>query len=341
MSWTKRQRLEAIINGEPADRPPIVAYRHFPGREHRAEDLAAAMVEFQRQYDWDFMKINPRAVYYHQVWGNEYDFSRYNDVMPFCTHQAINSVDDLGQIEERPGDYGTLGEQLNAVRMIRRELGEEVPLMQTIFTPIGVLLNLCGARSLGRYREAPREQSPIVKLFLADRDGVHRALKAIANTLAQYAAATIQAGADGVFYAALGMAREGYLTLAEWEEYVRPYDLIVLEALKSVPTILHTCGIRGNPQRFLDYPVSILHWAESAPGNPSIADSVHWIGNKAVMGGVDERLFGTGAAQEIALQAAKAIEQHRGRPFVLAPECSVSVKTLDEEFRAFRAVATG
>lgn len=335
-SWTKRQRMEAILHGEPADRPPVSAWRHFIDQEQRPEDLAAAMVGFQRTYDWDFMKINPRAVYYHEAWGNQYDYSRYNDVVPTCVRHAVHSAADLAPIQELPGDQGPFAEQLTAVRMIRAELGDEVPLLQTIFSPLAVLLNLCGARSVGRYRESPRESSPLIQLLQEDREGAHRALRAIANTLASYAAATLKAGADGAFYASLGMAREGYLTLEEWQEFARPYDLIVLEALETAPTILHTCGIYGNPQRFADYPVKILHWAESAPGNPSIAESSAWLGGKAVLGGVDERPFGTGAADQIAAMAAEAVKAHRNRPFVLGPECSVSPKTLDEEFRALR-----
>lgn len=335
-AWTKRQRFEAVVNGEPADRPPVSAWRHFPGKEHRPEDLAEVMIAFQRTYDWDFMKINPRAVYYHEAWGNEYDYNSYHDVVPARIRHVIRSAADLKKIQELPGDEGPFGEQLAAVRMIRQVVGDELPLMQTVFTPIGVLLNLCGGRSLGRYREAPREESPLIRLMHEAPEAVHRALKVIAATLARYVAATLEAGADGLFYAALGMAREGYMTRAEWEEFARPYDLMVLEAAAGAPVILHTCGIYGNPQRFVDYPIHILHWAESAPGNPSIADSARWIGRKAVMGGVDERLFGTGAADRIAEQARRSVQAHAGRPFVLAPECSVSPATLDAELRALR-----
>jgi uroporphyrinogen decarboxylase len=324
------------VNGELADRPPVSAWRHFIGHETSAEDLAAATTEFQRKYDWDFVKINPRAVCYTEAWGNEYDYSKYTGFAPTCTRYILHTVKDLGKIDELSADQGALGEQLVAIRLIREKLGDDVPLLQTIFSPLAVLLNLCGTRIIGRYREAPRNQSPLVRLFAEDRDGAHRALKAIANTLAAYAAATLDAGADGAFYTSLGIAREGYLTLEEWEQFARPYDLIVLEALESTPTILHTCGIYSNPQRFVDYPIKILHWAESALGNPSIAASADWIGGKAVMGGVDERYFGTGAPDKIAESAGRAVRVHAERSFVLAPECSVSPSTFESEFWALR-----
>lgn len=336
-SWTKKQRVAALMSGEAADRPPVMAWQHFVGLEKRAEDLVRAEIEFQHKYDWDLLKINPRAVYYHEVWGNEYDYSKYNGVIPACTRKTIESSRDLYKITEKSSTNSILREQISIVRKIVGAIGDDVPVLQTVFTPIGVLLNLCGARSLGRYREAPREESPIIRLFKQDRAGVHRALLAIANTLADYVASILAAGADGIFYAALGMSREGYMTLDEWEEFVRPYDLIVLDALRNHFAILHTCGMFSNPQRFADYPVQIIHWAETAPGNTSLAASVDWIGDKAIMGGVNEQLFGTGAAEQIAACAAHSVQAHARRPFILAPECSVAPNTSEDEYRALRA----
>jgi len=287
------------------------------------------------------MKINPRATYYPEAWGNEYDFSIYNDIMPKMVKHTISDVEDLRKIDEHSGNESVFAEQLEAIKLIKQELHNEVPVFQTIYTPIGVLLNLCGEQGLGRYRKSSREDSLLIKLFKKDREGVHKALIAISRTLSRYASATIKAGADGVFYAALGMAREGYMTYEEWEEFVKPYDLIVLEELKSSMTILHTCGIYSNPQRFVDYPINILHWAESAPGNPLITESIEWIGKKAVMGGMDERLFGTGSEEEIFRSAKKSIQAHSDRPFILAPDCSVSIRSLDSELRAFRETVNG
>lgn len=335
--WTKKQRLEAVMNGEPADRPLISAWRHFPERENDPVEFAAAMLEFQEKYDWDFLKLQPRGIYQQENWGNVYDYAHYNDVIPALVRHLIHSADDLQLIQKLPGTSGTFGEQLTSLRLIKARANEDIPVFATLFTPIGVLLNLCGFRSVGRYRKSPREESGLIRLLQEDPEGVHRALHSIAETLAEYAGEVLKAGADGVYYAALGMAREHYMTLGEWNEFVRPYDLIVLEALKAKPVILHTCGIDANPQRFADWPIEALHWAESASGNPSIEESWSWIGSKAISGGVDERLFGTGAADSIHNLAVKAAKAHRNRPFILSPECSISVHTFDDELQAFRS----
>lgn len=335
---TKRQRMEMVLSGKLPDRPPISAWRHHTEFEHSgAKSLADAMITFQRKYDWDFVKINPRAVYYHEAWGNRYDFTRYNDVVPTLVKKIVDGRDDLAKVVEVDGKGGVFAEQLEAVRLVVEALGAEAPVYQTIFTPIGILLNLCGLRSLGRYRESPREESLLIKFIETDKELVHAALGAVARTLASYAEGVVQAGADGVFYAALGMARSGYLTREEWEEFVRPYDLIVLEALKPIKTIVHTCGIRSNPEWFVDYPIDVIHWAESAPGNPTLQGSMGWLKGKIAMGGVDERVFGQNKATEIGQMARTTIERMKNQPFLLTPDCSVSIKTLDDELKAFRA----
>jgi len=66
-AWTNWQRIESIINGKPADRSLISAWRHFTNSEQNPKDLAKVMAAFQLKYDWDFMKINPRGVYYAEA----------------------------------------------------------------------------------------------------------------------------------------------------------------------------------------------------------------------------------------------------------------------------------
>jgi uroporphyrinogen decarboxylase len=336
-TWNKKKRFEAVMNNKVSDRPLVSAWRHFTEFEHSGPRvLADVLLYFQKTYDWDFIKVNPRAVYYHEAWGNEYDYSIYNDVVPTRIKTLVEDTSDLGKIKQISGREGVFAEQIEMIKMILDGVKNEVPVMQSVFTPIGILLNLCGMRSLGRYRESSREGSPVIRMIQENGNEVHRALDAIARTIADYCDGLVEAGVDGVFYAALGMARSGYFTREEWEEFVKPYDLIVLESLKTVKTIVHTCGIYSNPEWFVDYPVNCIHWAESATGNTTLAGSAAWIKDKVPMGGVDERLFGQNKAQEISKLAKESIKKMSGRPYILAPDCSVSTKTLDNELKALR-----
>lgn len=338
MSWTKKERVEAVLNGEPADRPPITCYHHFPEFEHSgAKVMADTMLAFQEKFDWDYVKINPRAVYYYEAWGNTYDYEHYNDVVPTRTSNVIHSYKDLEKVLEMTGEEPIWQEQYDAARLIVEGVRGEVPVFAGAFTPIGILLNLCGYRSVGRYREAPRAESDLIKLCNEHPDAVHRALKNIANTMAKYNENLKKAGVTGVFYAALGMARTGYFTPGEWAEFCKPYDLIAMEPIRDLPNIVHTCGIYGNPEWFTDYPCKVIHWAASAPGNPPMKGSAEWLKGKIAMGGCDERPFGNNGILKIDHMCRRTLKEMKGTPFMMAPECSVSPKVEDEELRVFRA----
>lgn len=340
MAWTKNDRVNAVLSGELADRPPITCYHHFPEFEHGGAQLMAdTMLDFQKKFDWDFVKMNPRAVYYYEAWGNTYDYDHYNDVVPTRTSNIIHDWKDLEKVTEMTGDEPIWQEQYETTRRIVEGVKGEVPVFAGAFTPIGILLNLCGYRSVGRYRESPREESNLIKLCLEHPAEVHKALKNIANTMAKYCENMKKAGATGIFYAALGMARTGYFTPQEWQEFCKPYDLIAMEPIRDMPNIVHTCGIYGNPEWFTDYPCKVIHWAASAPGNPPMAGSSSWLKGKIAMGGCDERPFGTDkvmSVPKIESLCKKTLESMKGQPFLMAPECSVSPKTRDEELWAFR-----
>ena len=55
------ERVTAALTGKPFDRPPISMWRHFYEHEMSADGMAQAMLAFQDEFQWDFMKINPRA----------------------------------------------------------------------------------------------------------------------------------------------------------------------------------------------------------------------------------------------------------------------------------------
>ena len=68
-SMNKRERVEAALRGEPVDRVPISMWGHNYLKEWTPEGLAEAMLENYRAYDWDYMKVNPRASYHVEDWG--------------------------------------------------------------------------------------------------------------------------------------------------------------------------------------------------------------------------------------------------------------------------------
>ncbi|BBI31237.1 uroporphyrinogen decarboxylase family protein [Cohnella abietis] len=339
MTQNKRDRFNRIlIQKEVADRPLVSAWRHFIEAERDSAALAAATVAFQRQYDWDFVKINPRTTYYAEAWGNEYDYEAYDGVVPATLKARIGQASDLRRITARTAEEPSFKEQLDVISRVRQALGPDVPIVQTLFSPLAVLEYLSGHRTLAAYRPAVRSATPLPDLLAAAPEDAHAALQAITDTLVNYVKAALEAGADGIFYAVLGQARDGYLTESEYESFGRTYDLKLLQAIAPTPVILHTCGPEAHPERFADYPISALHWADLAQGNPGLQQGEQWLDGRVAMGGVDERLFSEASSVElITKQAQLAIEQLRNRPFILSAGCGVPLNTADEALKALRA----
>ncbi len=51
------------------DRPPVALWRHWPGDDQDAAALATAHLKWQRDYDWDVLKVSPASSYSVVDWG--------------------------------------------------------------------------------------------------------------------------------------------------------------------------------------------------------------------------------------------------------------------------------
>lgn len=334
--WSKRERLQAILSNEIADRPPISAWQHFIDLEHNSEDLSKATIQFQQEYDWDFVKINPRATHFAEAWGNTYDFNDYEGVVPRVSSFIIKNSSDIKKITELRSDEYVFNEQLKVIQSVRNKLDSEIPILQTLFSPLAILEYLCGYRTLASNREVNRLESPLPELLTKNSQGVHQALKNISYTLANYVKEAINVGVDGFFYAVLGLRRDGYLTEEEYKDFAEPYDHIVLEAAKESFLLLHTCGPNANPEKFKNYPIQAIHWADRAEGNPSLKSDLSWLGNKVAMGGVDESLFANGNPTDILEQIKEGINTMKNKPFILTPGCGLPINTKKHNLVTFR-----
>lgn len=339
-TFNKRKRLECVLHGALPDRPPITAYHHFPGRERKPEDLAGCMLAFQEKYDWDILKIHPAATVANEVWGNTYDYSTYeNKIFPRLTSKKIRTVEDLGRFTAKSGDYGALGEMVEAVKLIKKGLKEDVPILQTLFTPINYICDALDAPTVRRHFPADRNDNVMFQLFREQPDRIKGALQGITDTFVDYVHRVMKAGADGFFYAEIGWARAGYMMKDEWETFVKPYDMQVIDTIHKEGGIVlfHTCGMKSNPEWFVDEPLDILHWDQGAEGNPPLEGSDKWLKGITPMGGVNEMLFGSGKAAQIRKETVDCLRRNRDLPYILAPYCSVDPDSSDEEFRAFRS----
>ncbi|MDQ0194699.1 uroporphyrinogen decarboxylase family protein [Paenibacillus wynnii] len=328
--WTQKDRFNAILSGEQADRPIVSGWRHFIDKEQNAKDLAETTIKFTKKYDWDWVKINPRATYLAEAWGNVYDFRDYQTVFPRQQTTVIPTAANLWDLEVKKAVFSApLLEQLESVRKIRQGL-PDTPLIQTVFSPLTVLLFIVG-RSAYVTNTVFGIENPVTleSLFKEHRAAAHHALHVISLTLADYVQELKQAGSNGLFYAVTGTAHPGLFNEAMFNEFSRPYDSIVLEAASYGKNVLHTCGAHAQPERFNDYPIDGISWDTKADGNPGLDAAV----KATKVGGVDHGLFAVNDISQIQTQAKEALNLMKDQPFILSPNCAIPLTVTDEALR--------
>jgi uroporphyrinogen decarboxylase len=338
---TKRERVEAALQGQEVDRTPVSAWQHFIPAERRPDTLAQVSLKHFHDFDWDWLKVNPRATYYAEAWGNQYDYNQYDYVLPKLIDGPLHSPADLAKIGAVHPTAGVLGEQIDLVRQIKAGIGE-AHFLQTVFSPLSVLAFLTARPQRHTVDDAVQAQYDSLRHYIQiDPQGVHAALQQITTTLAQYAAALVDAGASGLFFAIVKLARVGILSEAQYAEFGRPYDLQVLQAVQGAPfNLLHICGPYVYFNAITDYPVHAVNWATVGQHNPSVGEASRRT-TQALVGGVDE--LGTlqyGTPDQVINEALAAIQVTQGRRFLLTPGCGTRMDVPDENLHALRRAAT-
>lgn len=321
----RRERLQAALAGGTPDRVPVSAWGHFYQEETTAEALAAIMVEFFERFDWDYLKVHARASYHVEGWGFSYAPSRDADKLHVCTGHPIASTSAWRGLRPLPLETAALAEQIDALRLIRAKVGDAVPIIMTVFSPLDVAEKL-----------VDRDARLLKEHIEADPEAVESALAAIADTFARFVGRLVDEGVDGIFFSTK-WANNVKLTPAQYQRLVRPYDLMVLEAAKPLwCNILHLCEDQIQLSAMADYPVHVFHWDTHAGHNPDFREGRTRV-DRAVGGGVDARTLATGSPDDVLAKARAAIAQTGGRQFLLGPGCSVQVaRTSADNLRALR-----
>lgn len=337
---SKRERVDAALRGAEVDRVPVSAWRHFVPEERTSETLAEISLRFFHEFDWDWLKVNPRATYYAEAWGNQYDFDDYQGVQPRLLSGPLSAADGLARIQPVEATGGVFGEHLDLLQRIKTGIGD-AHFMQTVFSPLSVLSYLVVPPTMLTPEQTRQARYDGLRRLLAENPtGVHAALAAMTQTLASYAAACLEAGATGIFFAIVRLAREGILTREEYTTFGRPYDLQVLNAVQGAPfNMLHICGPRAYFDLVTDYPVHAINWATLGQENPTLAEAQSQT-SLAVVGGVDEEtVLLHGTPEEVIATARQSLAATNGRKMLLAPGCSIAMNIPAANLHALRRAA--
>ncbi|MDO8672410.1 MAG: uroporphyrinogen decarboxylase family protein [Dehalococcoidia bacterium] len=306
-----RERAYAMLAGKEVDRPAWSLWRHFYDQETSAEGLASAMLSFQQTNQFDFVKVNPRAQYHVEGWGVRWDYPGKNE-RPRHVEAAVKNPDDWRRLKALPPDAGALGEQLQALRLIKDGLKGEAPFIETIFNPISIAADLVESDAV------------LVDHLRNHPEALKEGLDTITHTFIGFARACLEIGADGIFFATTTLATRDILTEDEYATFARPYDLRFLAAIQSASfNVLHVCQSNAMLFPLSDYPVPAINWAATDPTNPSLAGAALMLGGKTLIGGIGRSSLTADTPEAVLNEVRRARAQTRGERWILGANCTI------------------
>jgi uroporphyrinogen decarboxylase len=321
-----RKRVEAAIALGVADRPPVGAWGHTYREEWSPQALADITVERARQFGWDFVKFQPRASSFAEAYGSVYRPAGHKFKGPVLVSEAVPDLESWSKV--KLVNPKVFDEQVESIGMVARGLGPDVPVIQTVFSPITVAGYLVG-----------KSQSRVVRELRKHPELVRPALERIAEGLIDFSRRSVGVGAAGIFYAISGYLSKDAMPEAVYRELVLPHDMHVLGRLSrdSWFNVLHMCGSHLQFGVSRDLPVQAVSWSIHNQGNPSLVEG-RKLSGRAVMGGLGQRaslLYGP--PPEVEAEARRAVAETGGRGLLLAPGCSVPPRAKDINLAAMVA----
>lgn len=323
---SRRERIEAALAGRVADRPPVSFWRHWPGDDQTAETHAEVTLGYQREFDWDFIKVTTSGTAFHLGdWGIKTQVATNNNGSREVLLNPHNDPEAWARLKPLDVTQGDHGEHLRCLRLIRKEVGEETPFLFSVFSPSTIAERLVGPGELAFH--ARRHPATLKTL-----------LSTITETMVAFVRAGMETGAAGIFMAA---ATPTYRTWseAEYREFGQEGDLAVLReaASRGWFNILHLHGAEPMFAVVLDYPMQALNWDDRATPPTFAQARARYKG--ALLGGIDQSstlLRGTPA--DVETEARDAFRQAGESGFVLSAGCSIAATIPRRNLRAARKV---
>lgn len=307
---THKERIQACLNRETIDHPPVALWRHFPVDDQDPRLLADATLNFQRAYEFDLVKVTPASSFCLKDWGVEDQWTGQTEGTRVYTKRVIQDPRDWENLTILDPSAPHLAGQLDCLRYIRAELGPDTPLLQTVFSPLAQAKNLAGNDVL------------IAHLRLYP-EAVMKGLATIAETTRQFVEACLATDIDGVFYA-IQHAQADLLTLEEYQSFGLPTDQNVLEPARELwCNLLHLHGHNVYFSLLESLQFQIVNWHDRETF-PSLTEAQKIFGG-VLCGGMRQDTLVYKDASEVEAEATDAIDQTRGVRFILGTGCVVPV----------------
>jgi uroporphyrinogen decarboxylase len=324
---SKYELLKETLLGNVGEQIPLSLWKHHPVVDRTPEGLAAAEIEFHKKLDHDLLKISFFGHYPCIDFGCTADYDGEITGSTTITSYPIKNSAGWEVLEPVDVNAGEFGNQVRAVELIQKYAHGNVPTMATIFDPAMVADRLCG-RNLIKY---------------ADKDPVilKSALDLICDVMIDFAKATLEAGADGLFIATQHSTQSS-ISNEHYNSFIYPYHLRMISKLQSKTKfiIMHLHAREANEEIRFDKIARTpgldgINWEDQSSAL-SLKDGKKR-SRKTVLGAIDHNgIFRTGTPDEAKEQVLSAVNEAGFDHLIVAPGCVITVDTPPDNIIAVR-----
>ncbi|WP_252198306.1 uroporphyrinogen decarboxylase family protein [Clostridium sp. MCC353] len=308
---TKHERIFNLLEGKDTDRPPVGFWLHFPDTMHHGEAAIQAHINFMEETDTDILKIMNENILY----DGESIIATENDIHKFRGFSRKDKIfKDQMEIIKRIADYSKGRYPIAAtIHGLLASAFHETGFSGQFTTKGGNLAQFCRSR--------PREMKQVFEI--------------ITQTLMEFSDCSLEAGAEGIFYAALGGERH-FFQGEEFEEFVAPFEQKIYAHIKNTTKfdILHICKANIDFNRYVDLHPSIVNWGVN--GNQfSLSDGARLFQDSIILGGFPDRhgVLVDGTQEEIVCHTREILEQMKGHRLIIGADCTLPTEISHERIR--------
>lgn len=296
----KRERVMSVINGQMADKIPSGFWLHFHSDSFYGGQAVSTHLDFFNDSKTDICKVM-----------NE-------NLIP--KDPALNSAADWSDLQALSTDSEYFTRQVDLVRSIVKAVDGQAVVLATIHGVVASASHLIGGPTIYDH-----DREILVRHLRENPEGMKQGLQIVADFLSALARACLEAGADGIYYAALGGEWAMYED-HEFAEVIRPLDIQVFEAAasRSCFNVLHICKENVNLERYRGYPGEVVNWGVYSQ-NPSLTEGKAVFPDKIQMGGLDDRsgVLVDGSASEIKAAVHAILDEAGDGSFILGADCTL------------------
>ena len=293
MIVNKREKVLSLLDkSQTPDYVPAAFFIHFPPECHRGQPAIDKHLSYFRHTGMDFVKI-------------QYEFS-------FPHLPEIQSPADWSKMRLYGREF--FQDQLDVVEGLVKAIDGEALVIQTLYSTF----MSAGHTTGGQITEHIKTGSEKVK----------QGLEIITESILWFVRECIKRGVDGFYASTQGGESHRFEDPALFAEYVRPYDLAVMNEIdRACPcNILHVCDYHDgydDMTPFLDYPGHIVNCPLQVGSRVMTATEAAQMFGRPYMGGLDRHGTIVSGNQDEIKAAVEDVLRDAPERFILGADCTL------------------